>query len=70
MKLKDLEKFEVIAEHLMLGDRFNADGTLAHVKVFRDTKTKRAYQVDLKTNEFREAAHVLGNYGDWKKLEV
>ncbi len=70
MKLSDLEKFEVISQDLMLGDRFRPDGTLAHVKVVRDTKTKRAYQIDLKTKEYREAAHVLGNYGEWKKLDA
>lgn len=70
MKLSDLEKFEVISEDLMLGDRFDADGkTLTRVRVLRDKKTKRAYQVDMKRKEYREAEHVLGNYGEWKKLD-
>ena len=69
MRLSDFEKFEVIAEHLMLGDKFNSDGSLVYVKVYRDKKTQRAYQVDLKANEYRDAEHVLGNYGPWKKLE-
>lgn len=69
MRLSDFDKFEVIAEHLMLGDKFNPDGSLVHVKVFKDKKTQKAYQVDLKANEYREATHILGNYGEWKKLE-
>jgi len=69
MKLADIEKLEVISLDLMLGDRFREDGkTLARVKVYKDPKTKKAYQVDVQTNEYREAAHVLGNYGEWKKL--
>jgi len=68
MKLADIEKLEVISLDLMLGDRFREDGTLARVRVYKDPKTKKAYQVDLHTKEYREAAHVLGNYGEWKKL--
>lgn len=69
MRLSDFKKYEVIAEHLMLGDKFHTDGSFVYVKVYRDPKTKKAYQVDEKSNEYREADHVLGNYGDWKKLE-
>lgn len=68
MKLADIEKLENISQDLMLGDRFRKDGTLARVKVYKDAKTKKAYQVDLQTMEYREASHVLGNYGEWKKL--
>lgn len=68
MKLSDFDSFETISEDLMLGDKFHPDGSLVHVKVVRDKKTKRAYQIDFKNGEYREAAHVLGNYGEWQKL--
>lgn len=68
MKASDFEKLEVITVELMLGDKRNSDGTLAKVKVYRETKTGKAFQVDYRNGEYREASHVLGNYGSWKKL--
>lgn len=65
----DLSKFEVITEQLMLADRLNPDDKKpVIVKVYRDKKTQRAYQVDLRNKEYREARHVLEQYGEWKKL--
>ena len=66
----DLGRFEVIMEQLMLGDRVNPDDKRpVVVKVVRDKKTQRAYQVDFKNKEYRESRHVLEPYSDWKKLE-
>jgi len=39
------------------------------VKVLRDKKTQRAYQVDFKNKLFRDSKHVLEPYSDWKPLE-
>lgn len=73
MKAKDfddLNKFEVITVHLMLGDRVNPDDKKpVIVKVFRDKKTQRAYQVDFRNKEYRESKHVIEPYGEWKKLD-
>ena len=66
----DLGRFEVIMEQLMLGDRVNPDDKRpVVVKVFRDKKTQRAYQVDFKNQLYRDSRHVLEPYSDWKKLE-
>ena len=69
-EFSDLGKYEVIMEQLMLGDRVNPDDKKpVVVKVLRDKKTQRAYQVDFKNNEYRDSRHVLEPYSDWKKLE-
>ncbi len=66
----DLGRFEVIMEQLMLGDRVNPDDKKpVVVKVVRDKKTQRAYQVDFRNKEYRDSRHVLEPYSDWKKLE-
>lgn len=65
MNAKDFEdrsRFEIVTEHLVLADRKVA------VKVYKDRKTGRAYQVDFKSGEYRDSRHVLEPYGDWKKL--
>ncbi len=69
-EFSDLGKYEVIMEQLMLGDRVNPDDKKpVVVKVLRDKKTQRAYQIDLRNNVYRESRHVLEPYSDWKKLE-
>ena len=68
MTLRDLEKYEVITQELILGDQVNPDKSAVRVKVVRDVKTGKAYQIDLKNQRYREAPHVLSNYGDWKQL--
>lgn len=66
----DLGKYEVIMEQLMLGDRVNPDDKKpVVVKVLRDKKTQRAYQVDFRNKEYRDSRHVLEPYSEWKKLE-
>jgi hypothetical protein len=65
----NLTRFEVIMEVLELADRFNPDDKKrVKVKVFRDKKTQRAYQVDFRNKEYRESRHVIEPYSDWKKL--
>lgn len=69
LRAKDLPGLELISHDLMLADQKNPDnGQLARVKVLRDSKTQKAYQVDLRNHRYREATHVLGDYGDWKPL--
>ena len=68
-EFKDLGVYEVISEHLMLADRTNPDDKKpVVVKVFRNKKTQVAYQVDFRNGFYREAKHVLQQYGEWKKL--
>ncbi len=69
-EFSDLGRFEVIMEQLMLGDKVNPDDKKpVIVKVLRDKKTQRAYQVDYKNKLFRDSKHVLEPYSDWKPLE-
>ena len=69
MKLSDFEKLEVITEDLRLVDKLDpVDKKPTRVRVVKDPKTGKAYQVDLKNQEYREAKNVLGNYGEWKKI--
>ena len=69
-EFSDLGRFEVIMEQLMLGDKVNPDDKKpVIVKVLRDKKTQRAYQVDFKNKLFRDSKHVLEPYSDWKPLE-
>jgi len=68
MKASDFDKLEVITQELLLADKTNPDKTPVRARVFRDTKSGHAYQVDFRNREYREASHVLGNYSDWKKL--
>jgi hypothetical protein len=70
MKINDFEPFEVITEDLRLVDKPDpVDHKPTRVRVVRDPKTMKAYQIDLKNHEYREAKHVLGDYGPWKKIE-
>jgi hypothetical protein len=70
MKIQDFERFEVITEDLRLVDKPDpVDHKPTRVRVVRDPKTMKAYQIDLKNREYREAKHVLGDYGPWKKLD-
>lgn len=66
---KKLDVYEVITENLTLADRKNPDGSLVTVKVYRHKKSEAAFQVDFKNGVYREAKHVLMQYGDWKKLD-
>ncbi len=69
-EFSDLVRFEVIMEQLMLGDKVNPDDKKpVVVKVLRDKKTQRAYQVDFKNKLYRDSKHVLEPYSDWKRLE-
>ncbi len=69
-EFSDLGRFEVIMEQLMLGDQVNPDDKKpVVVKVMRDKKTQRAYQLDFKNKLYRESKHVLEPYSDWKALK-
>jgi len=64
----DRAVYEVITEQLLLADRFNPDGSPVRVRIYRHKKSQAAYQVDSTNGCYRESKHVLGQYGEWKKL--
>ena len=65
----DRSRYEVVTVHLILADKRGPDGKSAvAVKVYKDVKSGRAYQVDDLNGEYRESRHVIEPYGEWKKL--